>query len=118
MLQMHRKRGEVGIRTGQHHLLHRRLGARELDDVGLAAQATLDLRKERVGCDAEGPRDTRARSGDVADKLLPLRPGGAKPYGPAVALENIGDVGEVDWRIACLQLVRPTALDETTQPAT
>ena len=57
VLQMHRQRGEVGVVAGQHDLLRRRLGARDLDDLGLVAQPPLDFAQQLVRLDAEGAGD-------------------------------------------------------------
>ena len=73
VLEMHGQRGEVGVGAGQHDLLRRRLGARDLDDLRLVAHAPLDLAQQLVRRDAEGARDPRAAAGDVADELLRAR---------------------------------------------
>ena len=78
--EMDRKRGEIGVVAGEHDLLRRRLGARDLDHVRLVAQPPQQLGQELVRLDAEGARDPRAAAGDVADEFLPSR---GRPRGTA-----------------------------------
>ena len=114
---MHRQRQQVGVVAGEHDLLHRRLGARDLDDLRLAAQPALDLGRELCRRDAERAGEPRAAAGDVADQLLPLRAGRAKQHGARIAFERGRDVGEIERLGVRLDLVVPRqAFDEAAQP--
>ena len=113
---MHRQRGQVGI-IGEHDLLHRRLGTRDFDDLGLVAQAPLHFRQELVRRDAERERDARPAAGHAADELLPFGAGGAEPHRLRVAFEHGRDIGEVDRRVPRFKLAGlRQAREETAQP--
>jgi hypothetical protein len=57
VLQMNRKLGEVDVGAGLHHRLHRRFLARDLHDLGLAAQPAQDFGQELRWCHPEGSRE-------------------------------------------------------------
>ena len=116
VLEMHRQRGQVGI-IGEHDLLHRRLGTRYFDDLGLVAQAPLHFRQKLVGRDAERERDARPAAGHAADELLPFGAGGAEPHRLRVAFEHGRDIGEVDRRVPRFKLAGlRQAREESAQP--
>ena len=100
---MHRQRGEIGG-VGLHHLLDRGLRPRHLDDLRLVGEAALDFSREALRRDAEGTGDAGAARNDVADELLALRPHRAKMHRARIAVENLGDAGEIDRGIAAFDL--------------
>ena len=91
----------------QHDLLHRRLGARDIEHVGLVAQPPQQLRQELVRLDPEGARDPRAAAGDVADELLALGTDRAKQHRLGIAFEDSRDIGEVGRLAARSRAHRP-----------
>ena len=80
VLEMHRQRGEVGVVAGQHDLLHRRLGAGDLDDLRLVAQPPQHFGSSSSGATPKARAMPRAAADDVADQLLPLRPDRAEQH--------------------------------------
>ena len=116
VLEMHGQRGEIGVGAGQHDLLRRRLGARDLDDLGLVAHALLDFAQQLARRDAEGARDARAAAGDAADQLLALGPGRLEQHRARISFQRLRHIGEVGRAAADLQLVRGKLFDEPAQP--
>ncbi len=113
--EMDRERGEIGILAGEHDLLHRRLRARDLDDIGLVAQPPQQLRQQLGRRDPERARDPRAAAGDVADQLLALRADRAEQHRLGIAFEDRRDVGQLG-RLAHGRELVAQALHETAQP--
>ncbi len=102
VLEMHGQRREVGRLAGLDHLLHRRLAARHLDDLRLGGEAALDLGGEPLRRDAEGAGDAGAARHHIADQFLALRTRGAEMHRARIAVEDLGDAGEIDRSIAAL----------------
>ncbi len=115
VLQMHRKRREVGIVAGEDNLVRRGLGGRHLDNVGFEPQAAADFGGQLVRRDTEGARDAAAAAGDIADEFMPLRAGGAEPHRFRIVLEHGGDVGEIDRLAAALKFFGRQVFDKAAQ---
>ena len=101
MRQMHGQRGEIDLIAGQHDLLHRRIGARDLDQLGLVLEALDHLGHELGRLDAEGQRHPRPAADDIAHQLGLLRPRGFEPD-RVVAFELGSEIGEIDRLLAHL----------------
>ena len=116
MLEMHRQPGHIGVLAGQHHRLARRLGARDLEHLGLVAKPPLHLFQKLGRLHAERLRDAGAAAHHIADQFRLLRPGGAEQHRLAVALHHLGKAGEIDRLVAGVEFVRAKAFDEAAQP--
>ena len=113
---MHRQSGDVDVVAGDDDFLHRRVGARQLDEFGLQLQPSLQLLPQLASLDAEGPRQSLAAADRVADEFDALAADVAEPDGLLVALQDFGDLGEVDALVADIELIRvDQLLDEVAQ---
>ena len=116
VLEMHGQRGEIGVGAGQHDLLRRRLGARDLDDLGLVAHPLLELAQQLARGDAEGARDPRAAAGDTADQLLALGSGRLEQHRARISFQRLRHVGELGRAAADLELFGRKLFNEPAQP--
>src|SRR5262245_65754695 len=88
--------------AGQHHLLHRRLVAADLDEFRLEAQPAQVLGQQLLRRNAEGVRDARAARQHIADKRMAA--GGFEQHGFRVGLERAGDLAQSGLARPALEL--------------
>jgi len=117
VLEMHRQLSDVGVIAGQNHLLARRLGARDIDNVWLVAQPPLDFLQQGIRLDPERCRNTGAASHHATDKLRSLGTGGAEQHGLGITLQHFSDAAELDRLVARIEFVHACEVfDESPQP--
>ena len=101
---MHGEPRQVGVLPDQHDLLTRRLGARHFDDLGSVLQSSLNFGKEAARLDPEGRSEPVAAAHHATDQFRPLGTCGTKQHRLGVALQNLGDAGEIDRLVADFEL--------------
>ena len=114
MLEVDGERGQIDIRAGQNHLLHRRFLAADLDEFRLEAQPPQDLGQQLLRGDAEGVRDACAACQHIADQGMAA--GGLEQHGFRVALERAGDLAQSGLARPALELLSVKRIDEGAQP--
>ena len=88
VLQMHRQRAEIGVLALQHHLLHRRVGGRDLHRLVRIGEPLGDRRQQARLVGVERQRQPLARAHDVADQFGLLRPDRLEPGRARIAVEH------------------------------
>ncbi len=114
--KMHRQRGEIDLIAREHDFLHRRVGARDLDQLGLVLEALDHFGHELARLDAEGQRHARTAAHDIAHELGFFGSRGFEPD-RLVVLEFGGEIGEIDRLLAQFAFAGlDQQIEETPQP--
>src|SRR5262249_30490202 len=87
-----------------------------LDNAGAVGEPPAHLLQQLVACDPEGVCDAAAAAGNIAGKLLALRPDGVKVYGARIAVERLCDRGQLDRLGAALDFLGRQLGQEAPQP--